>query len=144
MNIFKKLFGKTEIQKELASDNFVKQVLEGICCKNKGYTIYLTQERYYLVDLDRFERWLKSDFTDSKQYINEFFDCSHFAFQLLVSANNWCPGIALFWISITKEDGTKHAMNLLIDKHGDAWLVEPQTDEIKKFDRRWGVNLIIK
>jgi len=144
MNIWTKLFGKRKINKSLTSDIFVKQILENIYCKNKGYTIYLTQERYYLVDKDRFEYWLNSDFTNYKKYTKEFFDCAHFAFQLLSEANKWCPGIALFWVSVTREDGSKHAMNLLIDKKGDTWLIEPQNDIIERFNAKYDINLIIK
>jgi hypothetical protein len=106
--------------------------------KSKGGMVaWLRLDRaYYATDLDTFKKIVEWDWTDTREYLFDTFDCDKFAmyFKARVSID-----FGINAIGVILDYSSAHAYNLVIvkDSKGVRWyLYEPQTDEIFTYEQR--------
>ena len=93
-------------------------------------TIYLADEKYKLATKTDIQIALLKDMTNLEQFKNIFYDCDEFSFRLMGAFNDKKWGAFAFGIGWSNV----HAFNCFIDDEKQFWIVEPQTDEIKKYE----------
>jgi hypothetical protein len=91
---------------------------------------------YYATDLDTFRRIVEWDWTDTRKYLVDRFDCDEFAmyFKARVSID-----FGINAIGVVVDYSAGHAYNIVIikDRQGVRWyLYEPQTDAIFTYEQR--------
>jgi hypothetical protein len=91
---------------------------------------------YYATDLETFKKIIEWDWTDTRKYLVDTFDCDKFAmyFKARVSID-----FGINAIGVILDYSSEHAYNLVIvkDSQGVRWyLYEPQTDKLFTYDQR--------
>jgi len=100
--------------------------------------------RFYAITIDDIKRFIIADSTDIGKYKKEIYDCDDFALVLAGRNREWFTkldiqnastfGIVIGDIrkSIDDKEPRYHAMNFIIAKDRELYLVEPQNDSIYK------------
>ncbi len=103
---------------------------------------------YLEYTLHELERFLRSDTTNFKQYISEYFDCDDFSQVLAGKVKEAMMGIpfGVIWY-FGYRNGRKwgHAVNVFFDASSNRLLlIEPQSDVVYKFKKdEWKAKLIM-
>jgi hypothetical protein len=91
---------------------------------------------YYTTDLNTFKKIVEWDWTDTRKYIHDVFDCDKFAFYF---KSRIAIDFHINAVGIILDYSAGHAYNLVILKHNSkvAWyLYEPQTDDLFTYEQR--------
>jgi len=91
---------------------------------------------YYTVDLDTFKKIIEWDWTDTRKYLEDTFDCDKFA---MYFKSRMAIDFGINAIGVVLDYSSEHAYNLIIvkDQQGVKWyLYEPQNDNIFTYDQR--------
>jgi len=129
IDILKLLFFKKE-KPQIISYIELNNIIPYI--RNQAGKIYLINpdlkvldNEYALLTKTQIEEFLKSDWTNFRNYRKEKFDCDDFAIVLLgrfhEKFGNCSVGFAC---------SDTHAFNFFVDEKRKLWLIEPQTDKI--------------
>ncbi len=91
---------------------------------------------YYATDLETFKKIVEWDWTDTRKYLVDTFDCDKFAmyFKARVSID-----FGINAIGVILDYSSEHAYNLVIlkDSQGVRWMLyEPQTDDLFTYEQR--------
>jgi hypothetical protein len=92
---------------------------------------------YYATDLTTLKKIIDWDWTDTRKYVNEIFDCDKFAiyFKARVSLD-----FGINAVGVVLDYSAGHAYNLVILKEPDGrvqwYLFEPQRDALFSYDER--------
>jgi len=91
---------------------------------------------YYTVDSNTFKKIIQWDWTDTRKYLVDLFDCDKFAiyFKSRISIDFHINAIA-----VILDYSSGHAYNIVILKDGNQvkwYLYEPQTDQLFTFEQR--------
>jgi len=119
------------------SESEVLSVVGDIQRRTRTSNNWLRLDRdYYTVDFDTFKRIIEWDWTDTRKYILDLFDCDKFAiyFKSRVAIEFKVNAIA-----VVLDYSSGHAYNVVILKDGDQvkwYIYEPQTDELFTFESR--------
>lgn len=92
--------------------------------------------RYYTVDIDDFKKIIKWDWTDNKKYLYDLFDCDKFAMYFKA---RMAIMFHINLIALVLDYSSQHAYNIVFpfeDGRITAYIYEPQTDELIRFDER--------
>lgn len=104
---------------------------------------------YYVIDKKLLMEFLRDDYTSSKKYVKEFFDCDDFSFQLMGMAHayhKYLAGGAFFILWVKKGFYWRHAVNAVIIDTKDgykAYVIEPQSDGVFEFPEDWKVSFTL-
>lgn len=88
--------------------------------------LYLADRDYYISPKGEIQEFLALDETDKEIYVSEVHDCDDFSFRLMGQYHTKpysALAIGIAWSQV-------HAYNIIIDKDGLVWIIEPQTDEL--------------
>jgi hypothetical protein len=90
---------------------------------------------YYTTDMDSLKRIIDWDWTDTRKYITDTFDCDKFAFYF---KSRMAIDFGINAIGVILDYSAGHAYNLLIVKDSSVkwYLYEPQNDNIFTYDNR--------
>jgi hypothetical protein len=91
---------------------------------------------YYAADLDTFNKIIEWDWTDTRKYITDVFDCDKFA---MYFKSRMAIDFHINAIGVILDYSAGHAYNLIIvkDSQGVRWyLYEPQNDKLFTYDQR--------
>jgi hypothetical protein len=91
---------------------------------------------YYTTDLETFKKIIDWDWTDTRQYISDVFDCDKFA---IYFKSRIAIDYHINAIGVVLDYDSEHAYNILIIKDKDQvyWRIyEPQTDQIFTYEYR--------
>jgi hypothetical protein len=91
---------------------------------------------YYTTDLDTFKKIIEWDWTDTRKYILDVFDCDRFA---MYFKSRMAIDFHINAIGVVLDYSSEHAYNLVIlkDAQGVKWLLyEPQNDNLFTYDQR--------
>jgi hypothetical protein len=90
---------------------------------------------YYTTDIDSLKRITEWDWTDTRKYITDTFDCDKFA---LYFKSRMAIDFGINAIGVILDYSATHAYNLLIVKDSSVkwYLYEPQNDNIFAYDNR--------
>jgi len=91
---------------------------------------------YYTTDLDTFKKIIEWDWTDTRKYLDDVFDCDKFA---MYFKSRMAIDFHINAIGVVLDYSAGHAYNLVIlkDAQGVKWLLyEPQLDLIFTYDQR--------
>jgi len=108
-------------------DNILEELFGDKC-------VIMVVDRYkWATSLDNIKDFLEYDDTDELDYRSEKFDCDNFAFRLLGQFNvhEWSK-IPIGIVFVQLPDGGYHAMNICIDEDLVVYIIEPQSDKIRK------------
>ena len=102
-------------------------------------SISLSDEKYYLADIDKVNEIIEMDWTNTFKYATDVWDCDNFAMLFSAEAGN-LYGLNTFFVAFggiydaqTKQLLFRHAFNLILTETNgvmNLYLYEPQTDEI--------------
>ena len=95
--------------------------------------IHLSDNSFYLPDLEDIEKFLDQDETNRYEYKSEIFDCDDSAKRLYgqFAIPGWSHfAFGLMWSNI-------HAMCIVVDQNEDLWIVEPQNDNVRSNLEEW-------
>ena len=86
---------------------------------------------YYTISHAGWMTIINEDAVDMRRYFTEIFDCDDFAryFKCMCIAN-----YRLNAVGFVRDYSARHAYNVIIDKDLNAWIYEPQTDDIWRAD----------
>ena len=137
-NIARNAFKSTRILK--TSDE-----MRGFLAMQGIESISLSDQKYYLTDIDEWKEIIAVDLLDRKEYKSDFADCDNFAF-LFASRASHITGLNTAGVAYgavyDKETGKhlgNHAFNLIIVENNGimyAYLYEPMNDSIVLWDRK--------
>ena len=118
------------------SEDEVQSVIKDL--RNKGgFQGWLRLDgTYYTTDLDTFKKIIEWDWTDTRKYISETFDCDKFA---MYFKSRMAIDFHINAIGVVLDYSAGHAYNLVIlkDAQGVKWLLyEPQLDLIFTYENR--------
>lgn len=91
---------------------------------------------YYTVDMDTFKKIVEWDWTDTRKYIDDTFDCDKFA---MYFKSRMAIDFGINAIGVILDYSVGHAYNLVIlkDAQGVKWyLYEPQNDNMFTYEQR--------
>jgi len=90
---------------------------------------------YYTTDMDTLKKIIDWDWTDTRKYVTDTFDCDKFAFYF---KSRMAIDFGINTVGIILDYSTTHAYNLLIVKDSSVkwYLYEPQNDSIFTYDSR--------
>ena len=90
---------------------------------------------YYTVDFDTFKKIVEWDFTDTRKYLTDTFDCDKFA---MYFKSRLALDFGINAIGVVLDYSASHAYNLVILKDSQTkwYLYEPQTDDIFTYNTR--------
>jgi hypothetical protein len=88
---------------------------------------------YYTTDMDSLKRIIDWDWTDTRKYITDTFDCDKFA---LYFKSRMAIDFGINAVGVILDYSAEHAYNLLIVKDSSVkwYLYEPQNDNIFTYD----------
>lgn len=91
----------------------------------KNIDRYPLDAKYWVCDREEFNKIVKWDWTDNKQYLYEKYDCDNFAFSFKARVDRYFHlnnvGLVIDWSG-------GHAYNLVVFKDGTWSAFEPQSD----------------
>jgi hypothetical protein len=92
-------------------------------------------EEYYTTDMDSLKRIIDWDWTDTRKYITDMFDCDKFAFYF---KSRMAIDFGINAVGVILDYSAGHAYNLLIIKDSSIkwYLYEPQDDNVFTYDTR--------
>jgi hypothetical protein len=90
---------------------------------------------YYTVDFDTFKKIVEWDFTDTRKYLTDTFDCDKFA---MYFKSRLAIDYGINAIGVVLDYSSSHAYNLVILKDSQTkwYLYEPQNDSIFTYNTR--------
>jgi len=91
---------------------------------------------YYTTDLETFKRIIEWDWTDTRKYLDDVFDCDKFA---MYFKSRMAIDFHINAIGIVLDNSSEHAYNLVILKDAQGvkyYLYEPQKDSIFTYENR--------
>jgi hypothetical protein len=91
---------------------------------------------YYTVDTETFKKIIQWDWTDTRKYIIDLFDCDKFA---LYFKSRIAIEFKINAIAVILDYSSGHAYNIVILKDANQvkwYIYEPQTDELFTFEQR--------
>jgi hypothetical protein len=90
---------------------------------------------YYTVDMDTFKKIVEWDFTDTRKYLTDTFDCDKFA---MYFKSRLALDFGINAVGVVLDYSAGHAYNLVILKDSQTrwYLYEPQDDSIFTYNTR--------
>jgi len=118
------------------SENELQAVISDVYSKS-AYDDWLRLDgAYYTVDLETLKKIIAWDWTDTRKYVSDKFDCDKFA---LYFKSRMAIDFGINAIGVVLDYSAGHAYNLVIVKSGGKtnwFLYEPQTDALFRFEER--------
>lgn len=98
------------------------------------YYVFISDYRYRLPSLDTIKKFLAEDDTNTLEYVPDYADCDDFSFVLqgAMEKRFWSRGYA-FGILWYYNERFGHAVNFVVDRDRQLWIVEPQNDSIVRW-----------
>jgi hypothetical protein len=124
----------TTVRTQLTEDE-LQSVIKDIQSK-RGMEGWLRLDgEYYTTDMDSLKRIIDWDWTDTRKYITDTFDCDKFAFYF---KSRMAIDFGINAVGVILDYSARHAYNLLIVKDSSVkwYLYEPQNDNIFTYDTR--------
>jgi hypothetical protein len=124
----------TAVRTQLTEDE-LQSVIKDIQSKG-GMAGWLRLDgEYYTTDMDSLKRIIDWDWTDTRKYITDTFDCDKFAFYF---KSRMAIDFGINAVGVILDYSAGHAYNLLIVKDPSVkwYLYEPQNDNIFTYDSR--------
>jgi hypothetical protein len=93
-------------------------------------------KNYYTTGYETFRRLIEWDWTDTREYLKDVFDCDDFA---IYFKSRMAIEFNINAIAVVLDYSSAHAYNIVIlkDCAGVRWYIyEPQTDELIEFEKR--------
>jgi len=93
-------------------------------------------DKYFSVDRSTFEKIIQWDWTDTRKYLSDTFDCDKFA---MYFKSRMAIDFGINAVGVIFDYSAGHAYNIVIikDQQGVEWLLyEPQNDNIFKYEDR--------
>jgi len=117
------------------TEDELQNTLNNLFNKTKPYSWFRLDGKYYTTTLDLFKKVVEWDWTDSRKYISESFDCDKFS---IYFKSRMAIDYGINTIGVILDYSGGHAYNLVIVKNPNPqlYLFEPQTDEIFTYDNR--------
>jgi hypothetical protein len=124
----------TTVRTQLTEDE-LQSVIKDIQSKRGMEGWLRLDEEYYTTDMDSLKRIIDWDWTDTRKYITDTFDCDKFAFYF---KSRMAIDFGINAVGIILDYSAGHAYNLLIVKDSSVkwYLYEPQNDNIFTYDTR--------
>lgn len=123
-----------EIVKTWTSSELYNKVIEaGLGSASMMWRDY----QYREATRESVEAFIEWDDTDQLRRTG-FFDCDDFALIFDANIHKWCSGIAAGQIYYQKENGARHAVNIIF-MDGDFFLLDPETDKLINPIERYGM-----
>jgi hypothetical protein len=114
----------------------IQSVIKDVQSKGGMQTWLRLDGTYYAADLDTIKKIIEWDWTDTRKYITDTFDCDKFATYF---KSRMAIDFRINAIGIILDYSAGHAYNLIIvkDAQGVRWyLYEPQNDKMFTYDQR--------
>jgi len=118
------------------SENEVQSVISDLQSKGGMQGWLRLDGTYYTVDTDTFKKIIDWDWTDTRKYLSETFDCDKFA---MYFKSRMAINFGLNAVGVILDYSAGHAYNLVILKDAQEvkWLLyEPQNDNLFTYDQR--------
>ena len=93
----------------------------------------LVDANYKTISVDDMKKFLKYNFSKTKKYAAEKYDCDNFASVLYGQASYFLGGFAIGMVHVRVSSGGAHALNLMIYDN-KLYYVEPQNGRVFPFD----------
>ena len=124
------------VSKITLSENDLLSVISDLKSKG-GFEGWLRLDlTYYTTDIDTFKKIVGWDWSDTRKYISETFDCDKFA---MYFKSRVAIDFGINAVGVVLDYSAEHAYNLVILKEGDGirwYLYEPQNDKLFTYDQR--------
>ena len=124
-----------QINRILLSEDELRTVINDLYNKAPFQSWFRLDGNYYTTDLATFKKIISWDWTDTRKYVSDTFDCDKFAmyFKSRISID-----YGINSVGIILDYSAVHAYNLVILKDDTLrWLLyEPQNDSIFTFENR--------
>ena len=124
----------------------VREILTAAFRITDDYTLKVSDRDYLAYSIDKLREFLRADWTDKLKYKSEVFDCDDFARVLQGREREWFgrhtmgaygSTFGTIWGDLRADEQTTkpypHAMNFFVDDQEQVWIIEPQSDAIRKF-----------
>lgn len=118
------------------SEQELQNVISGLQSKGGMQGWLRLDGNYYTVDMETFKKIVEWDWTDTRKYVLDRFDCDKFA---LYFKSRMAIDFGINAVGVILDYSAGHAYNLVIlrDAQGVKWyLYEPQLDRIFSYDER--------
>jgi hypothetical protein len=124
----------TAVRTQITEDELLS-VIKDIQSKGRMAGWLRLDGEYYTTDMDTVNRIIDWDWTDTRKYITDTFDCDKFAFYF---KSRMAIDFGINAIGVILDYSAGHAYNLLIVKDSSVkwYLYEPQNDSIFTYDTR--------
>jgi len=124
------------INKTLLTEDELNSIVNDLSTKGGLQNWLRLDDKYYTTDMDTMKQIIKWDWTDTRKYLEDTFDCDKFATYF---KSRMAIDYGINAIGIILDYSSAHAYNIIItkDSQGIRWnLYEPQTDNIFTYDSR--------
>ena len=112
----------------------VEEVILKTFCTDYEYYVFISDDKYRLPSMDTVKKFLAEDDTDALEYVPDYADCDDFSFVLqgAMEKRFWGRGYAhgILWYY---NERFGHAVNFVVDRARQLWIVEPQNDSILRW-----------
>jgi hypothetical protein len=117
------------------SENELKAVINDIYSRTRPAGWLRLDGVYYTVDLETFRKIIDWDWTDTRRYVLDKFDCDKFA---IYFKSRMAIDFGVNAVGVVLDYSAGHAYNLVIlrNEKVDWFLYEPQTDALFRFEER--------
>jgi len=117
------------------SEDEIQSIVRDINSKSQPAGWLRLDGTYYTVDLQTFKKIIAWDWTDTRKYVWDRFDCDKFA---IYFKSRMAIDYGVNAVGVVLDYSAGHAYNLVIVKNQkvDWFLYEPQTDALFKFENR--------
>jgi len=118
------------------SESDLQNVINSIYSKSRPAGWLRLDGNYYTTDMATFKKIVEWDWTDTRKYITDTFDCDKFS---MYFKSRIAIDFGINAIGVVIDYSAGHAYNLVIIKEsqGFSWyLYEPQNDAIMSFESR--------
>jgi hypothetical protein len=124
----------TAVRTQLAEYE-LQSVIKDIQSKGRMAGWLRLDGEYYTTDIDSLNRIIDWDWTDTRKYITDTFDCDKFAFYF---KSRMAIDFGINAVGVILDYSAGHAYNLLIVKDSSVkwYLYEPQNDNVFTYDTR--------
>jgi hypothetical protein len=124
----------TAVRTQLTEDELLS-VVKDIQSKGRMAGWLRLDVEYYTTDMDSLRRIIDWDWTDTRKYITDTFDCDKFAFYF---KSRMAIDFGINAVGVILDYSAEHAYNLLIVKDSSVkwYLYEPQNDNTFTYDTR--------
>jgi hypothetical protein len=124
------------INKIILTEDELNSIINDLSSKGGLQNWLRLDDKYYTTNMDTIKQIIKWDWTDTRKYLEDTFDCDKFATYF---KSRMAIDFGINAIGIVLDYSSAHAYNIIItkDNQGVKWyLYEPQTDNIFTYEDR--------